>query len=416
MHWDNRRWDVDESGHVDRLVKETFRNLRHQAAGMEEGDRFAKRLFDHALKYEGNKRIKDVIERMAKEPGICVKPEDFDRDPLLLNVANGTLELKAGKLRHHGRGDLITKISPVRYDAAATCPTWLSFLDRIFAGNKNLIRFIHTLTGLNRERALFILHGGGANGKSTLLAVLRYLLGEYATQTAADTLMAKKHEGIPNDIPRLRGARFVAATETDAGKRLAEGLIKRITGGEDMLTARFLRAEYFEFVPEFKLFFATNHKPEIRGADDAIWERVRLIPFNVTIPADERDGTLIEKLKTELPGILTWAVAGCVEWQREGLGTPPEVHAATCEYREEMDPLAEFISACCVTGDRCQAHATPLYESYKGWCSGTGEIPVSQTRFGRQLGERGFKSSEDGRGRKLRVGIGLRGPDSRDSC
>ena len=220
--------------------------------------------------------------------------------------------------------------------------------------------------------------------------------------------MTRDRQGIPNDIARLKGARFVATVESDEGRRLAEGLVKQMTGGEDLLTGRFLYGESFDFHPAFKLFLATNHKPEIRGTDEGIWDRIKLIPFTVRIPPDERDTHLSHKLRAELPGILAWAVRGCLEWQREGLCSPSEVNQATSEYRQDMDVLNDFISESCVVAPNCQAAATPLYDLYKTWSTMAGKTPISQRKFGERLGEKGFTSNREGSGRKLWRGIGIR--------
>lgn len=230
---------------------------------------------------------------------------------------------------------------------------------------------------------MFILHGTGRNGKSTLLEVVRALLGDYAMRTPTSTLMTKRGEGIPNDIARLKGARFVSASESEDGRRLAESLIKDLTGG-DTISARFLRAEFFDFRPEFKVFLATNHKPGIRGTDDGIWDRVRLIPFDVRILDDQLDPHLLSKLTKELPGILNWAIRGCLDWQSDGLGMPPVVAEATEAYRSEQGVLAMFIIDRCVVHPRASCGATTLYAAYKEWCEETGEWTAPQRPNHRQ--------------------------------
>ena len=381
----------------------------------------ARKLWNHAQRTENNRKIQDMIERASKEPGVCILPDTLDADTWLFNVTNGTLDLRTCQLRPHRPEDFITKLCPVAYDPAATAPEWNRFLDRIFGGNGDLIRFIqravgYTLTGTTVERCLFLFHGVGANGKSTILSVLRALLGDYSSQTPAETLMVKRNGAIPNDIARLKGARFVCAVETEEGRQLAESLVKWLTGGEDLITARFMRGEWFDFRPTFKLYIASNHKPEIRGTDRAIWDRLRLVPFNVTIPPEERDPDLADKLRGELPGILAWAVKGCAEWRKDGLGPPAEVTEATEGYRNEMDRLGDFVVDCCVEGAACRAAATPLFERYKLWCQLNGEEAMSQTLFGRKLAERGFTSDRPTagpeKGRKVWQGIGIRASES----
>jgi putative DNA primase/helicase len=216
------------------------------------------------------------------------------------------------------------------------------------------------------------------------------LLGDYATQTDPSVLLLKRFDAIPNDVARLHGARFVAAVEVEEGRRLAESLVKAMTGGEP-LVARFLRQEFFEFKPTFKLWLGTNHKPQIRGTDWVIWRRIRLIPFDVVIPPEEQDKKLLLKLRAELSGILAWAVEGCLEWQRGSLGEPEEVKSATEGYRAEMDVLAGFLSDCCVVRDDAKASAKDLYRAYGEWCETNGEKAENQRRFGERLTERGFE-------------------------
>lgn len=409
--WSGTRYELDERGAVDQLAIESIRAMQGEAAGMVGDNDKAKRLFEHAMRCEANRKIKDMIERASKLPGVHVGPDELDADPWLFNAADATIELRTGEPRPHRQADLMTKASSVRFDPRATCPAFIEFLKTIFAGNDSLIRFVqrlfgYSLTGLTSERSLFIFWGGGANGKSTLLAVLRHVLGDYAIQAPAGVLMARRAEGIPNDIARMKGARMISAVETDEGRRIAEALIKQLTGGEDMLTGRFLYAEHFDFKPEFKLYVATNHKPEVRGTDDGVWDRVKLVPFGVRIAEEDRDLDLIDRLKAEAPGILAWAVQGCLDWQRGGLAAPAAVRAATHGYRAEMDRLGEFIADECVTGEGRTVGATDLYTRFKVWCQLRGEEPMTQTRFGRQLEERGFGTKRDeGTRRTLRTGI-----------
>jgi putative DNA primase/helicase len=313
------------------------------------------------------------------------------------------LNLKTGKLQPHCRGDLITRLIPIDYDEHATCPLWMSFLERVTGSDVELMGFLqkaigYSLTGSTREQCLFILYGLGANGKTTFLNILLSLLADYGKQTRTETLLVKRGDQIPNDVARLAGARFVSAVETESGRRLAEGLVKQMTGG-DRMTARFLHHEFFEFQPTFKLWLAVNHKPRITGSDHAIWRRIRLIPFTVTIPGAERDPDLTEKLKEALPGVLAWAVAGCLAWQAEGLKAPEAITAATKEYRDESDVIENFIHERCKTGPDCEVSKAGLYEAYAEWCQKSGERPVSKKELGTRLTEKGVS---DDRNRKSR--------------
>jgi putative DNA primase/helicase len=303
-----------------------------------------------------------------------------------------------------------TKFSPVIYDPNATAPKWTAFLDRIFAGDESLIKFVqraagYSLTGDVSEQCLFILHGTGENGKSVFLKTIAALVADYGQATRTETLMVKRHVGVSNDIACLRGARFISAVETNDGQRLAESTVKQMTGG-DKIRARFLFKEEFEFSPQFKIWLAVNHKPEIRGTDHAIWRRIRLIPFGITIPEHERNAHLDDELQDELPGIFAWAVRGCMAWQREGLGVTEAVTKATEAYRSEMDSLSEFLDDHCVIGDNYQATVIEIYNRYETWCLSNGEQAQGAKWLRTQLIERGIKPARDNQ-RRFWKGIGL---------
>lgn len=406
--WTARQWERDQTGAVERFAKATTRTIYHEAAATDDKD-LREKIATHAHRSENDARIKAMIALARTEAEVIVKQSELDADPWLLNVENGTLNLKTGELLPHRREDLLTKKIPIEFDPAATCPRWLCFLERVTAGNQDLIRFIqkaigYSLSGSTREQVFFILHGTGANGKSTYIIVVSSLLGDYALQTRTETLMAKRGDAIPNDVARLAGARFVSAIETESRRRLAESLVKQMTGG-DRMTARFLHHEFFEFDPSFKLWLAVNHRPRIVGTDHAIWRRIRLIPFDVTIPETERDPDLADKLKAELPGILAWAVEGCALWQREGLKAPEAVTAATAAYREDSDALAAFLDERCTAEADAEVGKADLYKSFKEWAEQTGERELSQREFNNRIAERGF---DDGRNRKSRFWKGLK--------
>lgn len=407
---DGTRFRKDSAGQVEQLAKETVRQIYCEAArGTVRTEREA--IATHAKRSESRSRIRDLISLASTEVEVVARPEDFDRDPLVLNCLNGTLDLRTGQLREHRRSDLITKLAPVSYDPTATAPLWEKFLGRIMGGNKRLIRFLqkcsgYGLTGDTREQVIIILYGTGSNGKTTFLRINADLLGDYAKWTPATTLLAQRGESIPNDIARLQGARFVIATETEQNRRLNESLVKAVTGG-DIIAARFLHKEFFEFQPQFKVFLGTNHKPEIRGQDHAIWRRIRLIPFTETIPDEEQDRKLPEKLQEELPGILNWALEGCTAWLEEGLQEPQEVVQATLDYRTESDILGEWIDDRCVITPMATASAAGLYQSYRSWCDESGQKPLPKRWFGARLAERGLDSVRTARARSW-IGIGLR--------
>ncbi len=400
--WNGLLWARDENGEAHRLAKETI-NAIIQEAVLASDFKLREELIRHALKSEAAGRITSMLKLAESELPIPVLESTLDTRRWLMGVKNGTLDLQTGKLVPPRREDFITRCAGVPYDPDAKCPTWDAFLARILGGNEHLLTFLHraigySLTAETREQCLFFLHGSGANGKSTFLETVRHVMGDYATQMSMDSLAIKKNrDGSANtpDIARLHRARFVAAVESDENMRFSEGLVKQLTG-DDKITACRKYEEPFEFHPSHKLFIGTNHKPVIRGTDYAIWRRIRLIPFEVTIPPEERDRSLPEKLQAEAPGILAWAVRGCLDWQKHGLGLPKEVSDATEEYRNEMDALAGFLAEKCtlLPGDAGRVRAHDLYEAYKEWCKDTGEFQLTQTRFGRKLVEKGFKREQ----------------------
>lgn len=409
--WDKTRFQIDNRGQITLRAIDTVATIHGEilhAVDRNEADEIAR----WAKSSESKGKLDAMVSIARSQPGVPKMPDELDADPYSLNVLNGTLDLRDGTIRPHDRRDLFTKAAPVEFDPDATCPSWLAFLDRIMAGNARLIRFLqraigYSLTGLTTERCLFILWGSGANGKSTLLETIRTLTGDYAVTTPTDTLMVRRTEtSASNDLATLKGARFVSASEAEEGRRLAESRIKNLTGGDE-ITARFLYGEFFQFKPEFKIWLATNHKPIIRGSDEGIWDRIKLIPFEVRIPPEERDATLRFTLDAERAGILTWAVRGCLEWQRDGLGAPVEVEAARSEYRSEMDILGAFIGDCCEIGEYYREPASSLYRDYAKWCEDNGERPITQRSLGLQLAERGFESIKATGGQRMWTGIRL---------
>jgi putative DNA primase/helicase len=406
--WDGQRWIKDDTGEVYRLAKETVAAI-YQEASAAADDESRKAIAKHAMRSEAGARIKEMIDLARSD--VPVMPDELDASPDLLNTESGTIDLRAGELRKHRREDLITKIAPVQYRPDSAAPVWDAFLERVLP-SEDLRRFVqrasgYSATGDTSEQCLFINHGAGANGKSTFQEAISAALGDYALRAPTEMLLTKRSGGIPNDVARLKGSRFVAASETEEGRRLAESLIKDLTG-QDTITARFLWADLFEFTPTHKLWLSTNHKPEIRGTDNAIWRRIRLIPWSVTIPPAEQDKKLPAVLRRELPGILAWIVRGCLEWRRGGLQAPDEVRKATGEYRAEMDVLADFLAECCELGADYWDYARDLYASYKRWCDETGERAEAQRKFGARLGERGFQRDRGGsRGAGIWRGVRL---------
>jgi putative DNA primase/helicase len=394
--WTGTHWQRDTSGEVIRLAKQTVKRLARQVEHLDETQ--ASVLLAHIKTSLSMAKLKALVECAQSEDGIPVQPEALDQNPWLLNCANGTLDLRTGELRPHQQADLLTKCLSIPYQPKATCPTWQAFLWRIMGGTltpddpdmsvgelearqraddraKALIAYLqeaagYILTGSTREQCLFLCHGPTKTGKSTYLATMRALTGPYGTQADMQTFMHKDRPEIRNDLADLAGARYVYAVESQEGKRLADGLVKQLTGGTDAVKARFLFQEYFEFKPQFKAYIGTNHLPKVKEDDDAIWERIRRIPFTVQIPKDERDTSLDTKLLEELPGILAWAVQGCLTWQQRGrLEEPQPVLDATQEYRAEMDDIGRFLNEVCILGspETYKTQATALLHAFHRW-------------------------------------------------
>ncbi|MBI5583487.1 MAG: hypothetical protein HY892_06665 [Deltaproteobacteria bacterium] len=393
-------------------MKNTVSRVYAEAAKSTNGDR-RKAVAKFALSSESEAKRKAAIASSQSEPGIPVLPDDLDRDHWLFNVLNGILDLRTGQLIPHDPGHLISKLASVYFLPEATCTTWEKFLFRVMNGNERLISYLqkavgYTLTGDTSEQVLHFLYGLGANGKTTFVDTVITMLGDYAKQTSTETIMVKKMTGgIPNDLAGLKGARLASAQEVESGQRLAESLVKQVTGG-GVISARFLHGEFFNFKPEFKLWIDGNSKPIIRGGDYAIWRRIRLIPFTVQIPPEEQDRRLSEKLRGELPGILNWCLAGCLAWQKEGLTPPDEVKAATENYRDEMDIIGQFIMERCLTGPGYQVTAKNLYAVFVDWSESQGEKrPISQQSFGMRLTERGYEKRRGTGGKWFWEGLGI---------
>ena len=395
--WDGKRWAVDQQRTVDRLARGVASGLWAEvaAAGQKDAERKLINAMMQCAKASSQANgIKNMIALARSVPGVAVMPDVLDTDPMLLNVDNGTLDLRTGDLQSHRREDHLTKLAPVVYDEKAEATRWLKFLDEVFEGKADLIRFVqraagYSLTGMTSERCLFFLYGPtGNNGKTTLVSLLQTMLGDYATTITNDMLMSSKWKSHPTEVADLFGARLVVASEVEDDRRLAESFIKTITGGEDTLPARRMREDFWRFKPTHKLWMFGNHKPRVSGRDDAIWTRIRLVPFDVRF--NEPDKGLARTLEAELPGILAWAVRGCLDWHKaDGLGEPIEVTAATKTYRREEDVIARFIEECCIVGPDEMTMARGLYRAYKFWCAESGEQTpdemMSETMFGREM-------------------------------
>lgn len=398
LYWDGCRWAADLDGATERAADVSIESMSAEADWYESsGDEDAEKAFRKHIKASRSNKSKTNMLKEVQH-NMPIMPFQLDKHKMAFNVPNGTLSLKSGQLVPAKRDYFITKFSPVEFTDNADCPMWRRFLDDIFGGDRELIRYIqkavgYSMTGDTSEQCVFFLYGTGRNGKSTFLDVLREIFGDYVSNIQPETIMVKNSmgNGINSDIARLKGARMVTTVEPNEGVRLNEGLIKQLTG-DDAVTARKLYGNEFEFKPEFKLWMATNHKPIIRGTDDGIWRRIHMIPFTVQIPVDKVDRQLKSKLEREYPAILRWAVEGCLLWQREGLKQPRAVLDMTREYRREMDVISGFLDDRCEVGEGFSAKSSELYAAYSAWCESNTEFKMSNTKFGVEMEKRFARS------------------------
>jgi len=394
--WDGRRWKIDETGEVQRRAALTVRSIYIEAA-KEPDDRERAAIANHAKKSESARSLAAMVSLAENLKNVATHIRKFDTDPWVINASNGTIDLKTGILRSHRREDHITRLAPVTYDPDARLDMWDNFLQAITAGDTAFQRFLqvsvgYSLTGVTDEEKLFMPLGIEDTGKSTFLEAIKAMFGDYAATANFETFVARRDTGSTrNDIARLAGARIVVSIEVDEGKRLAEGLVKTITGG-DTVTARFLYKDEFEFLPQFKLWLAANHAPQVKQEDGAMWKRILRLPFEHQVAKEKKDPRVkatLRDVSAAGPAILAWAVEGCLIWQREGLGVPPAVEKATKAYRADMDPLKEFLADCCVLDNNASMPTTELQEEYAKWCKLTGTRQLSPKILGEKLRTRG---------------------------
>jgi putative DNA primase/helicase len=386
-----------------KVVRNIYQEAKEEADEVRQADmrKFARRS-------ETNYNLKAMIELAQSIDKIPVLPADFDKNPMLLNCTNGTLDLHTGKLNPHRREDMLTKLAPVAYNDGKEPEAWLAFLDQVLGGDTDMIDFVqqavgYCLTGLVSEKSIFFLIGSGNNGKTTMVETIRKMLGDYSGVLDIDGLMAKAQVAEKERaIAGLLGKRFIVSSEAAEGQPLHEGRVKNLTG-MGRLKGREIYGRAFEFDPQFKIFVDANHKPVIRGTDEAVWSRFRVIPFNVSIPEAEQDKQLGAKLERELPAILAWAVEGCLKWQKQGrLIVPSAVTAANAGYRREMDLVEDFITDRCLHKPGATETSANLYTAFKSWCAANHEPPLSSTSFGNSLTKKGFPQvrTSVARGRK----------------
>jgi putative DNA primase/helicase len=399
LKWNGQQWKIDDT----LMAQYAIRMLCHKVSLKADSTNLAARIASH-------KTISSV-ERIARaDKKIATSANDWDADAWLLNTPGGTIDLRSGHMRPHAREDRITKITAAT--PKGDCPRWRTFLDDITGGDKELQSYLqrmvgYCLTGSTQEHALFFLYGTGANGKSVFVNTLSTILGDYAMTAPMDAFMDSHNERHPTELAILRGARLVTASETEQGRRWHESRIKAITGG-DKISARFMRQDFFEYVPQFKLVIAGNHKPAIRNIDEAMKRRLHLIPFTLTIPPERRDKNLTEKLLKERDGILAWAVDGCIAWQFEGLNPPRRVVEATEEYFEAEDALGRWLEERCVRNPNATALTAELFSDWKQWAEAAGEFVGSQKRFADLLLTRGLEKWRNGMGLRGFLGVGLK--------
>lgn len=376
--WTGQRWRPDAGNAVRELGKATARSILTEAALIDDEDR-RKAYVKHAFASERDRSLRAMLWCAETEPGIPIMPEELDADPWALNCLNGTLDLRTGELRPHRREDLLTHLCPVIYDPDAKSALWEGFLQRVTCGDLALQRFLqqvagYALTGSTREEKLLFVYGPARSGKSTFLGALQATLGEdYSHTCDFEAFLRRKPTGGPkDDLANMAGKRLVVSVETDEGARLAEGLIKQLTGG-DRVRARRLYANSIEFLPQFKLFLAANDRPKARDDDDALWERILEVPFPHSIPREERDPdvkTILCDPSESGAAILAWAVTGCLEWQRDGLQVPKAVELSTASYRESMNPLGEFLAERCILSPGMWTPSAAIMDAYRQWAQG----------------------------------------------
>lgn len=406
--WDGRRWVEDDRGHAERAVLDVL------------GQALAESLRDPELRGDVRRCESDAGVRGVLSLASALRPfaftvADLDPDPYLLNVANGTLDLRTMHLAGHDPADRITKVTAGAYDSHAPGPRWEAFLTRVLpedAVRDFLRRYAGmALVGTVLEHKLAILTGTGRNGKGVFYGALGHALGDYADVAEPDLFM-HRDGAHPTGEMDLRGLRWVVVSESDQGRRLAEATVKRLTGG-DRIKARRMRQDFVAFDASHTAALVTNHLPKVSGDDPALWARLRVIPFDVVIPPAEQDGTLGEALQLEADAVLTWALAGWGDYQqRRGLAEPEAVTRATDAYHATADAVGRFIEAECLIGPHMHASVADLWERWCRWRAEDGADEMPQKALGEALDRRGYALHRGTGGRRIRRGIGLTSTDN----
>lgn len=407
--WDGCRWIPDKDGMMIRLFLNVMNGTARQGLAAGKG---GEALVKFSMRCRDRTKVMAGLEMLKSVRGVTIAANDLDADPWTIGTPGGLIDLRTGQPIEPDKRALVTKSIACDFDPEAACPTWERVIHTAANGDAELIRFLqawtgYTLTGSVKEECLAFLHGTGANSKGTVTEAIRTLLGDYAITAPESLFIADRNSSATNDIARLSGCRMACAAELDESASFAESRLKAITG-RDAITARFLHREFFDFQPTHKFWISGNHKPSVRGVDHGIWRRIRLIPFTVTIPKEERDLELADKLRAELPGILNWAIAGCLLWQREGLKTPQCVATATAEYQAAEDVVGQFLDDATDTDTTDRTLQSALYQAWERWAEKQGiRRPMSATILNRKLEERGLRKAKV-RGVRFWQGITLK--------
>lgn len=411
--WDGRRWAHDVTGQRHRLLRGVVEDVGADVVAERDATR-RRDLFRHFEAAQTARFEKAVFEMAETDAKVVCTVDQLDRDAWALNIKNGTLDLRTGELRPHRREELLTRLAPVDYDPDAQCPTWDWFVEWVTCGDADLATYLqravgYSMTGDVTEQCVFFAHGGGANGKSTFLGTIEAMLGlgddGHALAAAPTLLVASRNAEHPTVVADLVGRRLVVCQEIEEGARLDEVRVKSLSGG-DAIKARFMRRDYFTFQPSGKLWLGANHKPRVRGTDHAIWRRMRLIPFAATVADADRDPHLPDRIRAELPGVLAWAVRGCLDWQKDGIDAPAAVTTATDDYRASQDIVAGWLDECCIIDPTSAATPKSLFDSYTSWCDANRERPLSQKALAQHLYAKGL-DREDRTSRAKWLGIGV---------
>jgi len=406
MLWSGTHWEPDAKGDArNRMVKVAKHILNaeaevHRLASKEPDDWDAIQM--RKLKKEGQRlhavpALEAALKLASFRPELATLTNQFDMSPMEFNCLSGVIDLRTGDLMPHTPQHLSTHLAPVALAQAGTeCHRWMQFIDEVMCGDKELVAYLqrvvgYILTGRMDEQCFFVFYGSGSNGKSTFINTIRELMGSYAKQVEVSTFMdTGRNDGLRNDLAALAGRRFIVSPEGKQGAALDESTVKAFTGG-DALFVRFLHKEFFELQPVGKIVLATNYRPVVRGTDNGIWRRMRLVPFLASFDAKQADKGLADKLKAELPAILQWAVEGAQLWLKHGLGIPQAVQKATLEYRSSMDILQTFFDERCELSHQAKEGSQTMYDAYTAWCGSAGiRFPQKQAAFNQQLEERGF--------------------------